>query len=56
MIVYTEKIGVEAEAEKLKTFRRTDFCVLNFSNDKKMRKLKFCDKKSENINFCDKGA
>ena len=34
-----------AEAEKLKTFRRADFCVQNFPDDKKVRKFKFCDKK-----------
>ena len=35
----------KAEADKLKTFRRADFCVQNFLDDKKERKFKFCNKK-----------
>ena len=30
----------------VKTFRRADFCVQNFPDDKKVGNLKFCDKNS----------
>ena len=42
-----------AEAEKLKTFRRANFCVQNFPEDQKVVKFKCCDKKVCNQNFLD---
>ena len=35
----------------MKTFRRADFCVQNFPDDKKVHKLKFCDKKVHKLDF-----
>ena len=36
-------MGPTQEADKLKSFRRADFCVQNFPDDKKVRTFKFCD-------------
>ena len=45
-----------SEAEKLKTFRRADFCVQIFPDNKKVPKFKFCNKKGCKLFFLEKGA
>ena len=40
-----KKVHVVPEAEKVKTFRRAEFCVKTFRTTKKCIYFKFCDKK-----------